>query len=112
MRFTMKKTLSMLAAVAAAAVMYSSSANALCVSVKTNLQTKDNNSASTRQNCSHNVTTNAQRGKSNEFSAEQTGKENRVFSNQGGDRNRLEAKQTGTGSGSNDVRATQRDRRR
>jgi hypothetical protein len=104
----MKKTLPMLAAAAIAAVMFSTDASALCVSVKTNVQTKDNNSARTEQKCDYNVSASTQRGNKNEFSSDQKGKTNKVLSNQIGGRNKFEGRQTGTGGGNNEARINQR----
>lgn len=79
----MKKTISMLVAAAAVAVMSSSSADALCVSVKTNLQTNSHNTASNRQNCDYNTVANRQFATDgNKFVNDQTGKVNRAFSTQ------------------------------
>lgn len=121
----MKKTLSALAAAAAIAGMFSTSAQALCVDVKTNLQVKQGNAAvSNNQNCDRNTFANRQiNNDQNTAVSKQTGGGNRVLSTQtGGDstlntrqkgpQNRVVAKQAGTGNQKIDAVQTDRGRRR
>jgi hypothetical protein len=93
----MKKTLSMLLAVAAVAVFSSHADAKTCVS--NNIQNNNSNSKSVTQGCTMNFSTNYQRGTGdNSFKSDQTGASNYVGSHQK------------SINGTNDVKIKQRNR--
>jgi hypothetical protein len=93
----MKKTLSMLMAVAAVAVFSSHADAKTCVN--NNIQNNNSNSKSVSQGCTMNFSTNYQRGTGdNKFKADQTGTSNYVGSHQK------------SINGNNDVKIKQRSR--